>query len=324
MHKAILICTVLSGAGLLATAAPAAITPFAEDFEALDPGSETALSDEDWRVFFNVYDGDTGLFLFGFGFFPAPNAAATGFNGFSAVVSGQGDAAQGTQQLRVFNDYENPAHLDGDLVEAILSNEFVIDASNVGQTWIFRFDYKKDDLVPPTTAFAFIQTVDPANGFAIANYTVHETTDAPTEWTSQAGISLVIDASLVGSYFQFGFVSTATDYDGSGIFYDNLAVVLAADTDADGIADITDNCTDLANADQTDTNGDGLGNVCDPDVNDDCRVDFLDLAIYRDNFFLSGAADTDNNGDGQTDFLDLSVVKSFFFGPPGPGATGCN
>ncbi|MCC6954853.1 MAG: thrombospondin type 3 repeat-containing protein [Deltaproteobacteria bacterium] len=36
------------------------------------------------------------------------------------------------------------------------------------------------------------------------------------------------------------------------------------DRDADGIADSQDNCPDVANADQLDSDGDGLGDVCDP------------------------------------------------------------
>jgi cysteine-rich repeat protein len=38
-----------------------------------------------------------------------------------------------------------------------------------------------------------------------------------------------------------------------------------ADRDADGIPDLTDNCPDIPNPDQADTDGDGTGDVCDPD-----------------------------------------------------------
>ena len=56
----------------------------------------------------------------------------------------------------------------------------------------------------------------------------------------------------------------------------------------------------------------------------DCLVNFLDVNVYRGNFFTPGDLDTDDNGDGQTNFLDLQVVQQFFFGPPGPSANGCN
>jgi len=36
------------------------------------------------------------------------------------------------------------------------------------------------------------------------------------------------------------------------------------DADMDGIYDIRDNCVDVSNSDQIDTDGDGIGNICDP------------------------------------------------------------
>jgi uncharacterized protein (TIGR03790 family) len=41
------------------------------------------------------------------------------------------------------------------------------------------------------------------------------------------------------------------------------------DLDGDGIANPLDNCLDLANADQRDTDGDGYGNLCDADLDND-------------------------------------------------------
>jgi hypothetical protein len=65
---------------------------------------------------------------------------------------------------------------------------------------------------------------------------------------------------------------------------------IVVDTDGDGFYDIHDNCTLTANADQRDTNGDGYGNACD--------------------------ADLDNNG--TINFTDLATLKATFFGAPGP------
>ncbi len=43
----------------------------------------------------------------------------------------------------------------------------------------------------------------------------------------------------------------------------------AQDTDGDGVIDLADNCVDIANADQSDIDGDGLGDVCDDDRDGD-------------------------------------------------------
>jgi hypothetical protein len=89
------------------------------------------------------------------------------------------------------------------------------------------------------------------------------------------------------------------------------------DSDGDGFADSLDNCTLEANPDQRDTNDDGFGNRCDPDLDDDGIVDFADLGLLKGAFFGSDP-DADFDGDGRVDFADLGIMKAYFFGPPGP------
>jgi hypothetical protein len=48
------------------------------------------------------------------------------------------------------------------------------------------------------------------------------------------------------------------------------------DTDSDGIADDSDNCPTIANADQADDDGDGIGNVCEADSDSDGVIDDSD------------------------------------------------
>jgi hypothetical protein len=90
-----------------------------------------------------------------------------------------------------------------------------------------------------------------------------------------------------------------------------------ADSDGDGVADSADNCTLVANAGQRDSNGDGFGNVCDADLNNDNIVNAADLGLLRLAFF-SADADADLNGDGVVNAADLGIFKSLYFQPPGP------
>ncbi len=95
------------------------------------------------------------------------------------------------------------------------------------------------------------------------------------------------------------------------------------DSDGDGVDDEVDNCTNVVNPDQRDTNGDGYGNACDADLNDDCSVNFGDLALIKGAFFpLPYDPDADFDGDGFVNFGDLAFMKSTFFNSvnPGPGA----
>lgn len=89
------------------------------------------------------------------------------------------------------------------------------------------------------------------------------------------------------------------------------------DEDADGVEDDEDNCTQIPNTDQRDTDDDGLGNECDPDHNQDCSVNFADLGAFKAEFFGANP-DFDYNGDGVANFLDLARMKQLFFASPGP------
>ncbi|MFK7888330.1 MAG: thrombospondin type 3 repeat-containing protein [Gammaproteobacteria bacterium] len=91
------------------------------------------------------------------------------------------------------------------------------------------------------------------------------------------------------------------------------------DEDADGIANAVDNCRDHPNTDQRDTNGDGIGNVCDADFNNDSVVNVIDLSILRAQFFADDAnPDADLDGDGVVALTDLALLRQLFFKPPGP------
>jgi hypothetical protein len=91
------------------------------------------------------------------------------------------------------------------------------------------------------------------------------------------------------------------------------------DSDGDEVPDQSDNCTLAPNPAQRDTDGDGFGNRCDADLNNDCVVNAADLGVLKSVFFSSDA-DADFNGDGVVNTADLGLLKAGFFGPPGPSA----
>ncbi len=98
--------------------------------------------------------------------------------------------------------------------------------------------------------------------------------------------------------------------------------VVPIDSDGDSVVDLLDNCTETANADQADTDADGFGNGCDADFNNDCAVNFSDLAFMKSVFFCDDATqaclNADLDGDGVVSFLDLAILRQLFFLPPGP------
>jgi hypothetical protein len=109
----------------------------------------------------------------------------------------------------------------------------------------------------------------------------------------------------------FGFPSAPACsnyfYEGEPIASGEIVVTdtQVVDSDGDGIPDSADNCPTVANADQRDTDGDGLGDACDPDDDNDGVPDAVDNCVLVPN-----PDQSDVDGDGIGDACD-----------PTPGST---
>lgn len=193
-----------------------ALTPYAQDFEDLLQTDGFALSADGWVVYGNVYDSSM-TWMYGYGVFPAPNNNLA----FSNIVIGEGGDEQGLQQLSIFSDYESAEHAAGNWVESNVFHEQTIVAGDVGQIWRFAFQAKRGNIAGASTAAAFIKTIDPTNGYAMTNLVTADMTAIPDVWGGYS-VQLEIIPELVGQLFQFGFMCVATNYESSGIFYDNI------------------------------------------------------------------------------------------------------
>jgi hypothetical protein len=118
---------------------------------------------------------------------------------------------------------------------------------------------------------------------------------------------------------------------GSSFRYDyGIAWQLMSDADSDGAHDEQDNCINAANGplipdgggnSQRDTDGDGIGNLCDGDLdNSGGIVNYTDLAAFRAVFGTANAnADLDGSG-GIVNYTDLALFRGLFGKAPGPSA----
>ena len=84
------------------------------------------------------------------------------------------------------------------------------------------------------------------------------------------------------------------------------------DYDGDGIHNATDNCPLAYNQDQEDTDGDGIGDICECDVTDmdgSNPVNFLDLTILAADWSMSSPClQGDTNRNNIVDVLDLAQI----------------
>lgn len=218
---------------LVAPASWGAVTPYSQDFEGLDAGDEFALGlvgGDGYRVFADVWlDEVGGTFLYNYGPFTAPN----GTGGFSEIAGGEGGAAQGAQYLNVFSDYLNGDHGNGFAINTSVFQEYTIEAGDIGTEWILTGDYKspsQDGIADPesnATASIFIVTLDPSAGFSRTNDVRLDVTGAsPSEWAAFSLSLALSDPALEGQILQFGFNTTATNFEDSGVYYDNLNFAL--------------------------------------------------------------------------------------------------
>jgi hypothetical protein len=73
------------------------------------------------------------------------------------------------------------------------------------------------------------------------------------------------EIALSDGHHEFTFEVTGIDPAATGYYFtvDYIDMRPTSDEDGDGVPDETDNCPKVANPDQADTDGDGVGNVCD-------------------------------------------------------------
>ena len=87
-----------------------------------------------------------------------------------------------------------------------------------------------------------------------------------------------------------------------------------SDTDGDGVIDASDNCPLTANANQRDTDGDGLGSLCDADLDNDGVVNLRDYGLFRQRFGTADP-DADFNGSGLVTIADFGIFRSLLNAP---------
>ena len=99
------------------------------------------------------------------------------------------------------------------------------------------------------------------------------------------------------------------------------------DADSDGVVDALDNCRNVSNATQVDSNGDGFGNRCDADLNNNGATNAQDTTLYRQQLGQPSAPPTYNaadiNASGAVNAQDTTLFRQLLGAAPGPSGL-CN
>jgi hypothetical protein len=83
-----------------------------------------------------------------------------------------------------------------------------------------------------------------------------------------AGVTIAPAGAFQPSQLYVGEVVTITGYLLNDDTLQAVSLVVEEDLDGDGQVDVQDNCPEVANPDQADIDGDGIGDACDPDQMD--------------------------------------------------------
>ena len=102
--------------------------------------------------------------------------------------------------------------------------------------------------------------------------------------------------------------------------FSNLQLI--EDVDADGVVDVVDNCSQVANPGQCDSDADGYGNHCDADLNNNAAVNAQDTTLFREQLGLPSVGPAyipaDLNCSGAVNAQDSSLFRQLLGKPVGP------
>jgi hypothetical protein len=103
-----------------------------------------------------------------------------------------------------------------------------------------------------------------------------------------------------------------------------LAIVFPhPDFDGDGVRDIFDNCSEIPNPAQDDTDADDCGNLCDADYDNSGTVGWVDFGIFGQCFQSDNelCQHVEPIGDRAVGFADFGFFAGAFGSAPGPSGT---
>ncbi len=113
------------------------------------------------------------------------------------------------------------------------------------------------------------------------------------------GLLIAQNPGFTQAQIKYLLTSTSKDVNTVGYDYRTGSGRISLDADGDGFNHDKDNCPLIYNPDQKDTDGDGLGDVCDPDADNDGLSNSFEASIGTNPLLK------DTDGDGLSDYFEI-------------------
>ena len=224
--KSSLAALVLSATVAFAPASSASLRSYSQDFEGMTPNQGYPPNDleaDGWLIFGTAYETNpyTGPLNMVYDYSDdCPCEAANGEPGsIQGVATGEGGDDQGDVVLNKYTDYLN-SDQSRYYISTTTYQTQTASTSNIDDVWRFAYDAKIGNLEADSSALAYIQLLG-SDGTEKA-FVFNDSTNLPEEWGRYfVDLNLLAYGAESGDTVNFGFLATATNFNGSAVFYDN-------------------------------------------------------------------------------------------------------
>jgi len=223
-----------------------------------------------------------------------PNVSTLFRHTITGLVMGNGGAASATSYLCINGNFGQ-----------------TISFANLCGNYTFGGNFIEESTISYGPGTAYARTIGGDDMIAVNNMGGIQQNISQLDGMTSAG--------LVGALLVLSNAVDVSTAPGNDLGYDWK---FSNDVDSDGVENALDNCTVVANPGQCDSDGDGYGNHCDGDLNNNTVTNSQDYVLFRQQIGQPSVAPAYNPADincsGAVNSQDYVLFRSLLGAPSGP------